>query len=375
MEENKIFASRFKQARVIQKFSMDDLVETLRTSGTNLSKQAISKYENGDSIPSARNLLALARALQKPVEYFFKEPTLDLELLEFRKRKTKLSKKEEESIIGYGQDYFERYMEIESILGENTTNPLDGLISKVDREEDVDAAAQKVRAKWELSDLPIASVTETLEDNHIKILVLEADEAFDGFVSLDEKHIVICANQHQLPSDKATDKETGDDKKFDHARLRLTLLHEVAHRVLQFADSFTEKQKESLCSRFAGALLLPEACLRESIGDTRRAKITLYELEAIKREYGISLKAIAMRLMQVGLISKQVASRFFIHYRKTGWGKRVDEPGTYLGNEAPTRFKRLIGKALAQGLIDLEKSAELLGTSIEEAAKRYEIIE
>src|SRR5690606_37172162 len=122
MDHNTVFASRIKQAQTIGKLSMDDLVAKLLRNGVKLSKQAISKYENGESVPSSRNLLALSNALEQPVEFFFREPKLSFERLEFRKVKTRLIKKEEDSIIEGAQDYFERYMEIEELLGEGTYN-------------------------------------------------------------------------------------------------------------------------------------------------------------------------------------------------------------------------------------------------------------
>ena len=44
-------------------------------------------------------------------------------------------------------------------------------------------------------------------------------------------------------------------------RIRFTLLHELAHLLLEFGD-VTERKKETLCHQFAGAMLLPEETIK-----------------------------------------------------------------------------------------------------------------
>jgi transcriptional regulator with XRE-family HTH domain len=77
------FGQRLKAARVMAGLSMDDLVKRMEG---RISKQAISKYENGLMMPDSSVLIALAEALGVGVDYFFSESRLVVEGINFRKR-------------------------------------------------------------------------------------------------------------------------------------------------------------------------------------------------------------------------------------------------------------------------------------------------
>ena len=65
-----VFAQRLKQARILKKISMDQLVAMI---GNIVTKQAISKYESAKMMPNSTVLVALATALDvdaRPNKYF-----------------------------------------------------------------------------------------------------------------------------------------------------------------------------------------------------------------------------------------------------------------------------------------------------------------
>ena len=64
-----IFSQRLKNARIMQGLSMDELCEVM---GNIVSKQAISKYENGKMLPNSTVLIQLANVLHTSIDYFFK---------------------------------------------------------------------------------------------------------------------------------------------------------------------------------------------------------------------------------------------------------------------------------------------------------------
>ena len=72
---SQIFAQRLKQARILQKMSMDQLVAKI---GGLVTKQAISKYESAKMLPNDTVLVALATALDVDADYFFRPFTFDL---------------------------------------------------------------------------------------------------------------------------------------------------------------------------------------------------------------------------------------------------------------------------------------------------------
>jgi len=63
-----IFSKRLKSARSMAALSQDKLVEKM---GNIVSKNAISKYERGQMMADSNVLLALSKALNVKLDYFF----------------------------------------------------------------------------------------------------------------------------------------------------------------------------------------------------------------------------------------------------------------------------------------------------------------
>ena len=121
-----VFSQRLKQARILKKMSLDQLVASI---GGVVSKQSISKYESAKMMPNSNVLVALAVALDVDPDYFFRPFTFDLNEFQvsFRK-KSNTSAKDVNALKVRIQDEVERYLEIEEILGKDKTAvlPLEG---------------------------------------------------------------------------------------------------------------------------------------------------------------------------------------------------------------------------------------------------------
>ncbi|PTJ90640.1 helix-turn-helix domain-containing protein, partial [Mammaliicoccus sciuri] len=65
---------RLKEARLFNKLSITELAEKL-----NVTKQMISKYENGKSIPSTEKSLLLNGILNYPREFFYTKENFNYE--------------------------------------------------------------------------------------------------------------------------------------------------------------------------------------------------------------------------------------------------------------------------------------------------------
>lgn len=213
-----------------------------------------------------------------------------------------------------------------------------------------EAAANNLRLiVWKIGKGPIQSVTQLLEQKHIKICRVDEDHAFDALRAYAKGELVICSNKKFLCEKPEC---------MDLPRMRFTMLHELAHDVLVFPDELTTRAKESLCHRFAGAFLLPKISLLEEVGKDKRRQFSLAELIELKKKYGISLMAIGMRLFQCGLMTQQAHKSFFMKYRKARYGIEHDEPGSFRGSEAPSRMKELISEAYAMGSVSEKQARE-----------------
>ncbi len=148
-----------------------------------------------------------------------------------------------------------------------------------------------------------------------------------------------------------------------HDRLRFTALHELAHLVLNMQHC-EEKAEEKYCHAFAGAFLLPEARINELFGSMHRSRIYLQELINVKETYGISVRAILMRLCRFERISEYDLRTFFAMLNRTYGAK--NEPGRCPNVEKPFRFEQLLYRALAEQLVSVSKAAELRGKTLSE---------
>ncbi|MGC1480794.1 MAG: XRE family transcriptional regulator [Chthoniobacterales bacterium] len=345
---SEIFPQRLHQARVMAKMSLRELSAAM---GGLVSYAAISKYEKGEMMPGGEVMAALCAALEQPADFFFRSFRVELDGINFRKR-VRLSAGEENSIRERARDFFERYGEIEQLLGaELQYEHLAASEFDVRDLKGAERAAKKLREEWNLGDGPLRNVHELLELHGIKVHEAQTDdEAFDGFSGLAAgKPVVVIARwlNANLP------------------RKRMTEFHELAHIVLRFPPDMPKKEQEKLVNRFAGAFMLPEVPFGKMFGETR-GSVSLGELIAMKAFFGASIMAIMKRAEQLGMISHPVYERFCIVASKQHW-RSDGEPGNekYRGNESHGRFRQLVFRAVAEGVISSSRGAAFLQTDLE----------
>ena len=283
----------------------------------------------------------MAEALNQDVDFFFREPGLKLEGLQFRKA-SRLGAKEEEAIRERAVDHFERRREIEELLGiaSQFKNPLANLTLRSGA--DVEGAAAQLREVWRLGEDPLPNVREMLESKGIMMFEVDAPESFNGFAGHADGHPAIVLAQwldRDLP------------------RKRFTALHEVGHLLLKLSDKLALREQEAICHRFAGAVLIPQRVFVAEFGGHRQ-RVSLAELVSLKERYGMSVAAIMRRALDLVLISPALYKRFCITSRQKGWHKK--EPGAYAGRESSARFEQLVVRAAAEAVISESKGAALL---------------
>ena len=347
-----IFAKRFKSARLMKGFSLQDLANEI---DGKLSRQALHRYEKGVVIPDNEKINLLSKALDVTPDFFFRSTKVELGQIEYRKL-SKMPKKESLIIEEKTKEYLSRYLELEEILGLGTVfnNPLEnfGIVTSYAQVND---AANKLREVWNLGNSAIFNVVELLEDKNIKVVKLDVDEDFDGLQTFVNGNIPVVAYNI-----RKTNKPD---------RIRLTLLHELAHLLLTFGD-ISSKQKETLCYQFAGAVLLPEKTLRAELGEYR-SKLSINELGNIKKQYGISIQAIVMRAKDCGVINEHYTKQFFFLINQMNW--KVDEPVEYYGVEGSNRFEQLLFRALIEEQISISKAASLNNQTLADFRKEYQL--
>lgn len=349
----KIFAERFKSARLMKGFSLQDLADAL---GHKFSRQALHRYEKGEVLPDNDKINLLSKALNVTPDFFFRTTNVELGEIEYRKL-SKMPKKEALMIKEKTKEYLSRYLELEEILGLRIEfeNPLKN-IAVITSYEQVNEAAIRLRECWNLGGGAIFNVVELLEDKNIKVVKLDVDEDFDGLQTFVNGNIPVI-----VYNIKKTNKPD---------RVRFTLLHELAHLLLNFGD-VSQKEKETLCYQFAGAMLLPEKTIKAELGD-RRNKLSINELGNIKKQYGISMQAVVMRAKDCGIIDKHYAKQFFFIIKQMNW--KIDEPFEYNGIEESNRFEQLLFRALVEEQISMSKAASLSNRTLADFRSECQMI-
>jgi Zn-dependent peptidase ImmA (M78 family)/DNA-binding XRE family transcriptional regulator len=352
-----MIGTRIKLARKKAGLSLRALADAL---GGKVSAQAIGKYERGEMTPSSGVLLALCKALNVSLSYLMDTQGIELTGVDFR-TKANTTAKDRAHVETEVVEWIERYLQIESIL-ELDSAEWQAPISparKLQTIEDAEALADEVREKWKLGGDAIPNMTELLEEKGLKVLVEELPERVSGFTCMIRRG----GNQPELPVIVV-------NKKCTLERRRLTLAHELAHRVID-PQNFDEKDEEKAATYFAGAFLIPRDHLEQEIGKHRQ-HFGYKELIDLKRLYRVSGAALLVRLKNIGIISESVMIYAF-QTIACGWRTKEPEelePIDIRGQrEKPYRFERLCYRALAEGLISLSKASELLRLPIDKVER------
>ncbi|GAB4200875.1 MAG: XRE family transcriptional regulator [Roseiflexaceae bacterium] len=334
-----MISQQLRQLRLARGLSLEALA---RQMGDIVTRQALSKYEQGKAQPTPVVLQRLAAALGVKAADLYREPGFQIQFIAYRKR-SRLSQRDQAQVQSLVAEAIQQRVRLQQILGLRQAHaiPVQGLpVATLDQTEQ---AAEELRAHWALGLDPIGHLTAVLEDQHVHVVELAAHDLFDGVaaVARDDEQAVLAATvvtRQGAPGE----------------RQRLSLAHELGHLVLAL-DPALDAEKAAF--RFGGALLAPAETLRREVGE-RRVQISEEELLLLKQRFGMSVQALLMRLRDLGIISEGYCRQWFIELRQRGWATR--EPGELPAEQAEW-LRRHVLRATAEGLIGAEEAARLLG--------------
>lgn len=334
---------RIRRARMLRGMSLEALSQRLG----DITKQGLSKLEKGLIAPNSTRLLQLADALDVSPEYFFRAEPMALAPLEFRKL-AKMPKYLQQQVEEQIREHLERYIDLEMYFdpADIATPSTPCQHYPVSSFEEAEGAAEQLRERWQIGSDAISNLTELLEENGIKVALLNGPDDFDGACAAteDNQHVLIALNINR-PGE----------------RMRFTAAHELGHWVMRLPDEMPEKEKESCCHRFAGAFLYPRVRVKADFGAHQRTEVHPQELLIAKRQYGISMQASMHRLKDLALLSADGYKKLAIQFSVRGWRRAEPEP---LDCKPPQRFESLVYWGLAEGLFTNSRAAELLNRAV-----------
>lgn len=322
--------------------------------GNIITKQTLSKYENGVMLPKSDIVIALCDALEINPDYLFSYKSSTPKNIRYGKLQG-LSKREEMAITSIIENTIERTGEIEDICGKE--HSFNSIITEqpVKTLSDIYQTASMLRQSWKMGNAAIVNVINLLESNGV--ITAEID-ALDPFISqhaiLDDTIPVIAINSNM-----------------DAESYRFAVLKELAHAILCFDKGFDNKKKEHFCSVFANEMLLPHGVFLSVIGE-KRHEIALMELKYLQKEYGISVDALMAKARYFGVISSKHYSDYCKNLGSADSTKK-SEPGS-ITKEKVTKFESMVFKALTSGIITQSKAAALLNTTTVDVVHNFVIV-
>ena len=312
----KINGDHIKSARLFRGLSLSDL-----SNKTGITKQALSLYENETIRPEISKLVAIAQALDFPIEYFMSldnfqvktESTYFRSLLSTPKiARTAQSVRVEfiakiyEILIDYVDFPDKNFPEI-AFSGRNAFSEC------ADEEEtsEIESIATQCRKFWGLGFGPIVNLQKTVESNGIIITSLFTDkDEIDAF----SQRTIINGNSVYIIVLNSTK---------NNVRTRFDIAHELGHIFLHpWSENIEElsrqefKERESQANKFAGAFLLP----RESFGnDVSHYPTKLEYYLHLKEKWNVSIQAMIYRAHQLKIISTTQYQYLMRQVSKRGW--------------------------------------------------------
>jgi Zn-dependent peptidase ImmA (M78 family)/transcriptional regulator with XRE-family HTH domain len=324
-------ATVLRDLRMSRGWSLEDLAEKLDGA---VSRQSLHKYENGDTTPSPSVLTKIAHVFGVTPLELATGPDCLVEIKAFRKRaglRAKAEKALRDRFVEEAQKRFAVQFKCEGQL--RTKEKLQGFCSG----EEPEHAAHLVRQHWSLGEAAIASLTTTMEDHQVHVILLDADEKFDG----------VCAVAKGASED-LRGYAVGVRRMEAVGRQRLTLAHELGHLVLDTDD-------EVKAFRFAGALLAPKRVMLQKLGE-KRNRIKKAELDALSEELGMSPEAIIHRAYDLEIITKDSYTFWSRLLRRNGVKKEDSIP-----KEDSTWLHRQVMKGYAERIITEAQARDWLG--------------
>ena len=210
-------AERLKEMLSARKMTLQQLAEHL-----GISKQAVSKYQCGLSVPQTETVFKMANVFEAPLSYFSKEsfPQVHPSSILFFRTKASTPKKN----IEYAAVICRWCYEILQGLDKFDDIPRANLPIFDDNYSTIDKA-KALREYWGLGTSPIEDLTHILEYNGIIVTTVADSELFtDGYSQIINGIPIIVLNEN----------------KGGAVRQRFNLAHELGHLILHRNLSETE---------------------------------------------------------------------------------------------------------------------------------------
>jgi len=331
------FEDKLKEARIARGYTLTELAEKI-----GVSRQSVSKYESGLSVPSAPVFSEIVKALEFPLAFFYTENKISSKQegpIYFRSLKSADRKNRDVSEIraiwmNRVYSFVEQYIGFPKL---NLPDFDDSLIKDAYSPDDINKIANILRGYWDIGDGPIDNLTFLLEKNGIIVTQIPInDSKIDAFSRwIGDKPIIFLGS----------DKNCAVRSRFDLAH---ELGHAILHRhhhpsTLQDAKKLISIEKEA--NSFASAFLLPENSFSSEIMST-----SLDHFIVLKKRWKVSIQAMIFRCNELGYLSDD--QTLYLRKKISKLNMRKKEPlDDVLLPERPLALRQGIELLLDKGVL------------------------
>lgn len=267
-------ATRLSIARQRRQLTKRELAQR-----SGVSIPTLTRLDAGKTEPDRETVLAIAGALEFPIEFFYLNDcdVLTPEAVSFRSLST-LSARQRDAALAAGTLAFE----VHDWISRRFELPKPQLLNL--RDEDPIAAAETLRSHWGLGTKPIEHMVKLLESKGVRVFSL----------SEQHKHVDAFSCWHNdVPFVFLNTFKSAERSRFDAA-------HETAHLCLHIHGTIArDRNLEREADAFASALLVHRSDL---IGHLPRIS-SLAQLLSAKKRWGVSVSALARMAHDANLVS------------------------------------------------------------------------
>jgi Zn-dependent peptidase ImmA (M78 family)/DNA-binding XRE family transcriptional regulator len=324
-----------REIRIVRGYTLESLAKLL-----GVTKQAVSKYENGLASPSPEIIEKMINVLKIPRSYLTKEEIITRSSicpLFFRTKKSTRNYEIDFAAIQVKWAY-ELVTELYKFLGEKK-QIVD--IPYFEPGTDIPQKAEILREYWNLGSGPVDNLTGLLEGKGFIILAINSSKIIDAYSQIIDGIPFIILNKLRGSA----------------VRWRFDLAHELGHFILhQYVtdkdlndpEMFDRIEREA--DLFAGSFLMPEESFRNSIVSDR-----LDYFKSLKKEWKVSIAAMIYRCGQLQIFDDKKTARLQKQLSKRKW--RSYEP---LDNEISYEMPKKVISLIKENINDTNQAFDFL---------------
>ena len=286
---------RLRLARLLSSLSLDELGGRVSA-----SRQYVHQMETGAKFPSEQMVGSLAAALRVRTE-FFREPITNQvreEDCHFRKLAS-ASRATMAQAAARGTLVEALVIEIERSLRLPPVDFPD--LGRPDGARTTEDIAEAARRHWDLGlDGPITHMTRVVENaGAVVVPFVDLCDRIDAMSIARRRPIIV----------RSAAKPAA-------VRLRFDLAHECGHLLMHMGVTTGTHETEDEANRFASAFLIPRTAFAREF--PRARTLNWRAMLDMKRRWGVSLRAIVRRALELGLIGADEYRRAQVHLSKSG---------------------------------------------------------